>query len=775
MATMCYRCMTLSVEGGVCKKCGEPEMTAEGNGPKALPPGTKLNGGRITVGKKLGSGGFGITYIAYDHRINRRIALKEFLPNYMVERKGLAMQPKGGNTEAYEKALNSFRKEARALYELRGHPNIVHVISTFAENNTAYYTMEVLEGESLLSFLRRRNKISAKEAFRLLSPIMDAVRYMHQRKMLHRDISPDNVMLCQDPGSPERVIPKLIDFGAAHVAIEGFSASYPGVKKNGFSPLEQNWAGKYQGPWTDVYSLCATFYGAVIGAVPPPALDRAVQVKAGKDADPLKPARQKGGDISEALDQVLMKGLALQYQDRIQNMDQLLSEMTQAMNADIRESDSNETVIDPPLPVSRTMTRPAGRRLVAWMLDTLLAHGAGTAIVTMELLEQGTLAPAALLERQPLLWAVPLVVFLLQTVLLKAAKGTLGHLITGLKIQRDDTSECAMGFGFCLLYALLEPGLIGLVCEMIFLGSGRKTGPLDNLCQAAIFRRKEVGSGSFGAVMISGAVAKPASAPVRSVVSDRPSQPPAPKPESAAEKPKPPAEPEIVKPESPPVRPAPASHEGAAPQPSSQGRPAQPAQPRPAPVPQGGPAQPASAQGSGQWKPAQPAQMRPTPVPHGGAAQPYASQGQGRPAQPAQPRSVPVPHGAAAQAGPSRGAPVRPAGPVQKPAAQERTAHLLIRKAADALANLNGKTLTLHSGDTLGKNAAQAKIVISDPTISKLHCRFLYQDGRGWLVKDENSTNGTYVNNQRIPAGGMAPLKPGTMIRTGKETMEFKA
>ncbi len=692
MAKMCYRCMMPTVEGGVCKKCGEPDIAAQGNGPKALPPGLQLNGGRITVGKKLGSGGFGITYIAFDHKLNRRVALKEFLPNYMADREGNNIVPKQGNNEAYLKAMNSFRKEARALYELRGHPNIVHVINTFRENNTAYYTMELLDGESLLALLKRRKKISGEEAYKLLFPIMDAIRYMHRQNILHRDISPDNIMLCHDPGNPGRVIPKLIDFGAAHVAIEGYSSSYPGVKKNGFSPLEQNWAGKFQGPWTDIYSLCATFYGAVIGTVPTPAVDRAEAMNSAKGEDPLKPARQMGGDISEEMDSVLMKGLALNHQDRIQTMDELMRKLT-----DARNRATNETIIDLPQPETHESSRPVGRRIIAWILDTAL--GLGVSGVLGMMMVDGRLRA----EDEPLRMiylSIPLVLFLLNWILVKAAKGTLGQLLTGLKIQRDDMSEDSLGAGYAFLYALLHPGLIGMICGIVYIASGKRVGPLEGLCDGVIRRRGETTNDSFGAVVISKSVSKPVSQEPSSAIRQEPvvQIPEAPKPQQTPE-----------------VHPQEQKH---------------------APVPP----KPARAQ---------------TPTPK----------------QAAQPAGRPIPQAAVKpvqQPGP------KPAGQPAVPAPAAETAHLLIRKTDDSLVNMVGKILTIHSGDTLGKNPAMAKVVIPDPTISKLHCRFAYYVGRGWAVKDENSTNGTFVNEQRLPSGGIAPMKAGTLIRVGKEIIEFK-
>ncbi len=661
MGKMCYRCMAPTVEGGKCIRCGEPELPATGNGDNALAPGTILGKGRLTVGKKLGSGGFGVTYIAFDSKLNRRVALKEFMPNYLAVRQGTRIVPKPNQEAPYEKAMNSFQKEARAMYELRAHPNIVHVVSTFKENNTAYYTMEMLEGESLLSYLKKKKKISGDQAFRLLLPIMSALQYVHSKKIIHRDVSPDNIMLCQDKAHPGRIVPKLIDFGAAHVAIEGFSMSYPGVKKNGFSPLEQNWAGNYQGSWTDVYALCATFYSAVIGSVPVSATERAES-----DRDPMKPPEQMGANISHEMSAVLMRGLRLKYQERIQNMDQLIREMTAAAN----RSGAGVTVSENIPSRTKAPTRPAIRRILAWLLERGILIGA-MAAMTPDLFTRiaaGDVQDILAMIRQETL-IIPGGCFVLDLLLLLTAGGTLGQLLFGLKTQRDDGSGRA-GFPQALAYALCYNSfgwVLGMLSGIIWLLSGKDIGPLEGLLNLTVTRRKEADNSDLGAAaMISGSV------PAAALVS---------KPSS-----------EIVSgggsgrsPQKPPV----SGEKGA---------------------------------GSGTGK----QQVIAEPPPKSG----------GQPAQ---------------------------------------TAMLICKAAADTAKALTGKMLTVQSGDTMGKSAQRAKIVVPDQTVSGLHCSFHYHPQRGWLVKDENSTNGTYVNDIRMPSGGVAPLRSGTILKAGKETFEFRA
>lgn len=618
--------MTPSVERGVCTKCGEPELPPGGNGDNALAPGTRLASGRLTVGKKIGSGGFGVTYIAYDHALKRRIALKEFMPNYLAVRMGSQIKPKPGQDQMYQKSMNSFKKEARALNELRGHPNIVHVISTFRENNTAYYTMEYLEGESLLNYLKRKRKISADEAFQLLYPIMDAIRYVHSKHILHRDISPDNIILCKTGSGSSAVTAKLIDFGAAHVAIQGFSLSYPGVKKSGYSPVEQNWEGKCQGPWTDVYAFCATFYSAIVGSVPVSAMERAEA-----DRDPMLPPSSLGADISPRMEQVLMKGLKLKYQERTQSMDAFAREMREAYNSKIKNPEEQTRYTE--VGVMYQEERPVGSRIGAWFVEM------GIQILFEALLWAGLLGSIglgqfnlALLFVQPvgLMFSIPTVVLILDLILLMTAGGTFGQLICGLRVVKDDGSG-NLGFGGSLAYSFFYGSygaLVGVICGIIWLLSGKTTGPLERMVSAVVVPKHAANSIGY--------------------------------------------------------------------------------------------------------------------------SQPYVAPRQPRPVSPAPERA-----------------------PAQQPAQAGVRAELYCKSAADALPEWKGRKVRVHSGDTLGKRSV-AKIIISDPSVSGVHCSFSYSEKRGWIVKDENSTNGTFVDNRRLPTGGFVQLHSGAIIRTGRETFEFR-
>lgn len=691
--------MQPTVQNGICIRCKEPEASAGSNGDNALAPGTSLGKGRITVGKKLGSGGFGVTYIAFDNKLKRRVALKEFMPNYLAVRKGTDIMPKPGQNELYQKSMNSFMKEARALYELRAHPNIVHVLSVFRENNTAYYTMEMLEGESFLSYLKRKKRISGNRAFQMLIPIMKAIQYVHTRKMIHRDISPDNIMLCEDPSRPGSIVPKLIDFGAAHVAIEGYSLSYPGVKKNGFSPLEQNWEGKAQGPWTDVYSFCATFYCALVGNVPVSA-----QVRSESDRDPLRPPGEMGADISPEMQDVLMRGLKLRYEERIQTMEQLIGEMTKAVGKTATPSVAEavkQTVEDP--------RRPAGRRICAWILEVMLAAAC------VLLLKDSTLFSRIGLNGSPLIIAillVPAAVFLLDLVLLLSAGSTAGQLLFGIRTCGED-GEGKPGISSALAYSLLYAsyGLpAGAVLGLIWLASGKNIGPLEKLCGVTVKPRREPAQNrhAFSGV-ISGNISE---------TDKKQEQPTVNAPvEAAGER--------NVRRES------------------------------------GGKEKQASADRDATLRPQPAGEQFPVET----VRRPPSS-----PGKPVSAAAGPPSSGTGQASGPPGG----PRSVSSGQAAVTGQPRLICLRAADTAAALKGKSIAVRPDDRLGKNPQKARIVIRDQTVSGLHCSFHFEPGKGWSVRDENSTNGTYVNGTRIPPAGNASLKSGTKIAAGKEIFEFR-
>ena len=357
MQSLCYYCMTPTMKGNTCSVCGKPAVSlSQENDAGVLPPGTELDGGSVIVGAKIGRGGFGITYRALDKESGKRVALKEFMPNHLVTRlaDGKEVAVVGGNEDTYLSARRSFMREAKVLNELRRHPNIVRVLFTIEENNTVYYGMEFLEGDNLAVWARNqypKKPMPAKDACTVLLPIMDALIFCHEIGVLHRDISPDNILICKD--GQGRTNPKLVDFGAAHVAIEDFTHTFPNVRKAYFSALEQmSGNAKDQGTWSDVYSLCATIYYLITGRPPTSAID--VATGTGR----LQPPMELGAQISEQAEDVLMHGMTLDYQKRIQTVREFRSEFCKALGVECAEYAPPPPSTPAPAPKSEPVKPP---------------------------------------------------------------------------------------------------------------------------------------------------------------------------------------------------------------------------------------------------------------------------------------------------------------------------------------------------------------------------------------------------------------------------------
>ena len=306
---------------------------------KALAKGTELDDGSIVIEDKIGQGGFGITYLAIDRKKQREIVLKEFYPDYMVVRQtdnSLRVAPE--HRTSFEKSLRGFIREARIINELKRHPNVVKVYFFMEENNTAYYGMERLHGMDLRHYAEVMRKktghpMDAVTAFRSLRPIMKALEFTHESKVLHRDISPDNIFMheVENERGKTDIVPKLIDFGAAYIAIDSFTQTHPNVRKNGYSPIEQTMPPEHQGTWSDVYALSATFYALIVGKPPISAMDRA-------NSEVLLSPLQMGAVINEAANEVVMEGLAFRYTERIQS----IAEFERRMAIALHESDAEE-------------------------------------------------------------------------------------------------------------------------------------------------------------------------------------------------------------------------------------------------------------------------------------------------------------------------------------------------------------------------------------------------------------------------------------------------
>ncbi|WP_419013130.1 protein kinase domain-containing protein [Dysosmobacter sp.] len=310
---LCYNCFQEKPEGeGPCPYCGFDLAENEKKFPVALRAGTVLNG-RYIVGRVLGQGGFGITYLALDTQLNAKVAIKEFMPGEIATRQGTTVSVMmDTKSEEFAYGAERFQEEARTLAKFIGNPNIAAVTSYFDENDTSYFVMDYIEGISFKTYIANHGgKISVEETLNVMIPVLRALTAVHAEGFIHRDVTPDNIYITKDG------MVKLLDFGSARYSIGDKSKSLDVILKVGYAPKEQYIRRSRQGPFTDVYSCAACFYAAITGFLPPESLER-------MDEDTLVPISQCGIDIPEYLDKAILKGLAVQPEDRFQNAQEFL-------------------------------------------------------------------------------------------------------------------------------------------------------------------------------------------------------------------------------------------------------------------------------------------------------------------------------------------------------------------------------------------------------------------------------------------------------------------
>lgn len=239
--------------------------------PRELPPDTMLNGYRLV--RMLGAGGFGVTYLAQENGLNRPVVIKESFPDTFCYRRSntldVCLNSPETDTERYAWACANFLREARILATL-DHPYIAKVYSYFEAHDTAYYVTEYIDGQALgklaAEYATYRLSIRQDDLLGLMVRLLDALDYLHGKKLLHRDIKPDNVLITRQG------FPVLIDFGAARESYGDLSANF--IESPGFTPPEQLKEGGNLGPWTDLYALGATLYYTLTGTCLPPCNQR---------------------------------------------------------------------------------------------------------------------------------------------------------------------------------------------------------------------------------------------------------------------------------------------------------------------------------------------------------------------------------------------------------------------------------------------------------------------------------------------------------------------
>lgn len=309
MHNICLGCCAELQTEGICPQCRFNRIQ-QPNPHGTLPLGTLLTNDFV-VGKMLGRGGFGATYLAYDIQLSRAVAIKEYLPREQCQRETnqLTLDCVSPKEELnYQYGLDKFLEEAKTLARLGQIPGVVNVIRFFKENNTGYMVMDYLEGITLETYLQtKNNKIPYSTTYNIMIPIIDALKEVHQTGLLHRDISPDNIFITH-----QKQI-KIIDFGAARMSARDHSQNFSIILKEGYAPEEQYRTSGKQGPWTDVYALAATFYRCITGELPQQSLDRAL------DEDRLQPPSKLGVALSQVQETALLKALAVKAKDRFQD------------------------------------------------------------------------------------------------------------------------------------------------------------------------------------------------------------------------------------------------------------------------------------------------------------------------------------------------------------------------------------------------------------------------------------------------------------------------
>ncbi len=313
----CMGCMEEFDENQtLCPHCGYEEGTMPAE-VYHMEPGSIL-AKRYIVGKTLGYGGFGVTYIGYDAELERKVAIKEYLPGEFSTRVPGQTQVTiydGERKEQFQSGIEKFMDEAKRLAKFQDTEGVVHIYDSFLYNDTAYIIMEYIDGETLKSKLERDGKMSIEETLNVILPVVSALKEVHEIGIIHRDISPDNIMISKDGKV------SLIDFGASRFATSTHSKSLSVLIKPGYAPVEQYQSRGDQGPWTDVYALASTMYYILTGIVPEDAMERM-----GKDE--LKSLSKLGIKVDKNIETAIMNAMNLKIEERTPSMEAFEEELT---------------------------------------------------------------------------------------------------------------------------------------------------------------------------------------------------------------------------------------------------------------------------------------------------------------------------------------------------------------------------------------------------------------------------------------------------------------
>ena len=299
----------------ICPFCGNDVVDVE-NDSNCLPAGTVLKK-RYVLGRVLGDGGFGITYIGYDKALKRKVAVKEFFPNECVTRqKGeKTVTPLSGERAVrYENGLKSFTEEAQRLANLGSVEGVVNVFDVFADNGTAYIVMEYLSGDTVAQIVETSHQLGFGKTMNIIVPVLRSLIKIHKAGIIHRDVSPQNIIRTKEG----KIV--LIDFGAARQNSLSMSKSVSIILKQGYAPIEQYDNKLKQDTWTDVYAVAATMYYMLTGITPEYANSRLLE-------DTLLPISEIREGLPPELDEILDKALAVRPEERTQTAQELLDQI----------------------------------------------------------------------------------------------------------------------------------------------------------------------------------------------------------------------------------------------------------------------------------------------------------------------------------------------------------------------------------------------------------------------------------------------------------------
>ncbi|MDE7395075.1 MAG: serine/threonine protein kinase [Clostridiales bacterium] len=348
---ICLYCFGNLDHGRVCETCHKKADDTP-SPPHHLPQRTVL-AEKYLISKALGEGGFGITYLAWDLSQGIKVAVKEYFPSGYVNRVPRSNQViinSKQNQAASNRGLKRFIDEAKTLAKVKNLPGIVSVRDFFSANGTAYIVMEYLDGLSLKKYLQRKGgKIPCDEILTILRPIMESLVEVHRLGLIHRDISPDNIIITKSNEV------KLIDFGAAKQSnLDGKSLSI--VLKQGFAPEEQYRTHGEQGPWTDIYALGVTIYFAITGMLPPESIQRMYK-------DTIVRPSEKGATVSPTQESALMKSLAVYSEHRYRDVSQMMKGLYGSTRRNARKTqDGEEPSAASPAPSPRSTRLSAPKK-----------------------------------------------------------------------------------------------------------------------------------------------------------------------------------------------------------------------------------------------------------------------------------------------------------------------------------------------------------------------------------------------------------------------------